>query len=90
MDMTYINLSPNKLYLHVVVDNYSHFLWVAPMTSESAKDVCFFMFYFMGVPHTIKLIMVRPTLVNLFRRSVMNGKSTVSLVFPIILRENAS
>lgn len=93
MDITYINLYPNKLYLYVVVDNYSHFLWDVPMTSERAKAVCFFLLQcspVTGVPHTIKLIMTHPTLVNLFSHSVMNGKSILSRVFPLILREKAS
>lgn len=43
LDITRVNLYPIKSLLFGVINPYSHFIWIVPMTSERAKNMCIFL-----------------------------------------------
>lgn len=80
MDSTHITLFPIKHFLHVVINTYSCFLWAVLLTYENAKITCYFLlecFSVMNISHTIKLMMNQPTLIKLFKYSVLYGNSNM-------------
>jgi hypothetical protein len=57
MDVTHITFFPQQLYLHVVIDTYSKFIWAVP---QCTKNICAIIisllqcFAVMGVPSKLK------------------------------------